>query len=187
MSPETRWLLACVRSLNGQESVPPPASSLDWDLLLASAEAEGLAPALGFAFRAKAPEAMPEAVRERLSRHFVQGTARQLIFNRELGRLLGRFQAEGIPVIPLKGPVLGETLYPHPALRPSSDLDLLIRSEMRLSVDRFLQSLGYLRVADAHSWDFDIAYDRATLYEGAAGVRVDLHWGLVSYPRYSWN
>ncbi len=187
MSPETRWLLACVRSLNGQESVPPPASSLDWDLLLASAEAEGLAPALGFAFRAKAPEAMPEAVRERLSRHFVQGTARQLIFNRELGRLLGSFQAEGIPVIPLKGPVLGETLYPHPALRPSSDLDLLIRSEMRLSVDRFLQSLGYLRVADAHSWDFDIAYDRATLYEGAAGVRVDLHWGLVSDPRYSWN
>lgn len=187
MSPETRWLLACVRSIDGGEAAFPPAPLLDWDGLLASAEAEGLAPALGFALRGKAPEGMPGAIRERLSRQLVESTARQLIFSRELAGLLRHFRVAGLPVIPLKGPVLGETLYPHPALRPSSDLDLLIRRETLLSADGFLQSLGYRRVADAHSWDFDIAYDRATLYEGAAGVRVDLHWGLVSDPRFSWN
>ncbi len=130
---------------------------------------------------------MPGAVRERLSRHLVDSRARQLIFSRELAGVLRHFQAAGVPVIPLKGPVLGETLYPHPALRPSSDLDLLVRHETLLPVDALLRGLGYRRVADAHSWDFDIAYDRATLYEGAAGVRVDLHWGLLSDPRYSWN
>lgn len=155
--------------------------------MLASAEAEGLAPALGFAFKAKAPEAMPAAVRERLSRRLTDSRARQLIFSRELGRLLGRFKGEDLPVIPLKGPVLGEMLYPHPALRPFSDLDLLIRRETLLPVDALLQNLGYYRLADSHSWDFDIAYDRATVYEGPAGVRVDLHWSLVSDPRYSWN
>ncbi len=130
---------------------------------------------------------MPVAIRERLSRHLTDSVACQLVLSREFGRLLRRFGDKGLPVIPLKGPVLGETLYPDPALRPSSDLDLLIRSETLLPVDGLLQSLGYRRLPDAHSWDFDIAYDRATLYQGPSGVRVDLHWGLVSDPRYSWN
>lgn len=187
MNPETRWLRDCLRSLTAKDIVWPPISSLDWDLLLASAEAEGLAPALGFAVKAKAPDVMLVAVRERLSRHLADSRARQLIFGRELGRLLRRFEDEGVPVIPLKGPVLGETLYPDPALRPFSDLDLLIRQETLLPVDGLLQGMGYRRLADAHSWSFDIAYDRATLYEGPVGVRVDLHWSLVSDPRYSWN
>jgi hypothetical protein len=130
---------------------------------------------------------MPSAVRERLSRHLANSVACQLVLSRELAGLLRRFEAAGLPVIPLKGPVLGESLYPDPALRPSSDLDLLIRPETLLPVDGLLQSLGYRRLPDAHSWGFDIAYDRATLYEGPSGIRVDLHWGLLSDPRYSWN
>ena len=187
MSPETRWLLACVQSLNGQDAPSPPVGPLDWDLLLASAEAEGLAPALSFAIKAKAPETMPAAVRERLGRHLADSVASHLMLSRELASLLRHFGAARVPVIPLKGPVLGEILYPDPALRPSSDLDLLIRPETLLPVDGLLQSLGYCRLADAHSWDFDVAYDRATLYEGPSGIRVDLHWGLLSDPRYSWN
>jgi hypothetical protein len=130
---------------------------------------------------------MPGAVRERLNRQWAESRARQLILSRELAGLLRHFEAAGLPVLPLKGPALGETLYPHPALRPSGDLDLLIRPETLLSVDHFLQSLGYRRLADAHSWDFDMAYDRETVYAGPAGVHVDLHWGLLSEPRYSWN
>jgi len=187
MNPETFWTIACVRSLNGQDAPAPPVSPLNWNLLLTSAEAEGLAPALGFAFKAKVPEAMPLGVRERLSQHLADNMARQLIFSRELAGLLRRFGAAGVPVIPLKGPVLAETLYPDPALRPFSDLDLLIRPETVLPVDRLLQDLGYRRLPDAHSWSFDITYDRATLYEGPAGIRVDLHWGLLSDWRYSWN
>jgi hypothetical protein len=130
---------------------------------------------------------MPLAVRERLHRHLVDGTAGQLIFSRELGRLLEAFEREGVPVIPLKGPALAETVYAHPALRPCTDLDLLIRRESLHRVDDLLRRLGYRRLADAHSFRFDLAYDRATLYEGTAGVHVDLHWGLLSDPRYSWN
>lgn len=187
MSPEARWVVACLQSLHRQDAPPPPVTPLNWDLLLTLAEAEGLGPALGFAFKAKAPEAMPVAVRERLSRHLADGVARQMILSQELGRLLRGFAGAGIPVIPLKGPLLGETLYPDPALRPSSDLDLLIRPETLLPADGLLQGLRYRRLADAHSWSFDVAYDRATVYEGPVGVHVDLHWGLLSDPRYSWN
>jgi putative nucleotidyltransferase-like protein len=126
-------------------------------------------------------------VRERLHRHLVDGTASHLLLSRELERLLERFEGARIPVIPLKGPALAETLYPHPALRPCGDLDLLIRRETLESADHLLLGLGYHRLPDAHSFQFDLGFDRATLYEAPPGIRVDLHWGLVSDPRYSWD
>ena len=160
---------------------------MNWDSLLAFAETEGLAPALGFALKAVAWEAVPAAVRERLTRHFTESVVRHLLLSHELGLALRRFAAEDVPVILLKGPILSETLYPHPALRPFSDLDLLIRPQDLLRADELLRGLGCRRVADAHSWSFDIAYDRETLYDGPTGFRVDLHWGLINDPRYSWN
>ncbi len=187
MSPETRWIVECLRSLGRRGAPPLLGESLDWNLLLASAEADGLGPALGFACEANPPEPMPLAVRQRLHRDLAEGTARHLILSGELGRLLEGFEGEQIPVIPLKGPVLAETLYPYPALRPYSDLDLLVRRDSVPRVDDLLHGLGYRRVADAHSFRFDLAYDRATLYEGPSGVHVDLHWALLSEPRYSWD
>ena len=183
---EIRWVLACLRSRDSQE-LPSPPASLRWDYLVAFAEAEGLAPALGRAIKARVPAVVPLAVRQRLEQKLADGVAGQLILSRELGRLLKHFEGGGIPVIPLKGPALAETLYQHPALRPCTDLDLLVRRESVDRADDLLQILGYRRLADAHSFRFDVAYDRATLYEGTAGVRVDLHWGLLSDPRYSWN
>src|SRR5574337_428794 len=184
---ETCWLLSCIRSLDGRNAYSSPPATLDWESLLAFAETEGLAPALGFALKAIAWETVPATVRERLARRLTESLARHLLMSRELGRVLRQFAAEGVAVIPLKGSILSETLYPHPALRPFSDLDLLIRPDDVVHADAIVQGLGCRRVADAHSWSFDIAYDRATLYEGAKDIRLDLHWSLVNDPRYAWN
>jgi hypothetical protein len=89
--------------------------------------------------------------------------------------------------MPLKGPVLAELLYRDPTIRPCCDLDLLIRREDLERADALLRELGYRRLADAHSFRFDAAYDHATLYEAPTGVRVDLHWSLLSEPRYAWD
>ncbi len=118
---------------------------------------------------------MPLAVWQRLERDLAEATARHMIMSGELGHLLKEFDRERIPVIPLKGPVLAETLYRHPALRPCSDLDLLIRRESIGRVDELLRRLGYRRLADEHSFEFDLAYDHATLYEAPSGIHVDLH------------
>jgi hypothetical protein len=187
MSPEVRWILACVRALGRRTSPPPPPTPLNWEAVLAVAEIEGLAPALGFACKAGMPEHMPGAVRERLTRRLADSTVSHLVLLDELRRLLKRFGAAGVPVIPLKGPVLGEMLYPYPALRPATDLDLLIRSETRFAVDDLLRELGYRRLPDEQPWTFDMVHDRATCYEGSRGVRVDLHWALLSEPRYAWD
>src|SRR5688572_19269048 len=39
------------------------------------------------------------------------------------------FAAAGIPVMPLKGIIWSRKLFPHPALRPISDLDILVQQE----------------------------------------------------------
>lgn len=130
---------------------------------------------------------VPRDVRAALGRALADALAGQLRLGHALGRLLRLFDREHVPVIPLKGLALAETLYPDPVLRPSRDVDLLVRPESVLAVDGLLRGLGYRRLADAHSWRFDLAYDRATLYVGPGGVHVDLHWSLLSDPRYVWN
>jgi Uncharacterised nucleotidyltransferase len=187
MSTEIHWLIDCWRALARHEAPPVPIDSLDWNGVVETAEGESLAAALGFACKSAPPERTPPAVRERLRRHLVEGTARHLVLSGELARLLKSFAREGIAVIPLKGPALAEALYPDPAIRPCSDLDLLIRREHLERVDELLQRLAYRRVADAHSFRFDVAYDHATLYASPSGVHVDLHWSLLSEPRYAWN
>jgi hypothetical protein len=180
-------VLQSLRAVDRHEPPREPPASLRWDAVLAFTEAERLAPALGFMLKERAPAAMPAAVRDRLRAHLVEATACHIVLSGELGRLLRHFGTTGIPVIPLKGPALAETLYPRPALRPASDLDLLIPCETLVEVDGALRDLGYRRAPDEHSWSFDAAFDRATVYEGPAGVRADVHWSFVSDPRYSWN
>lgn len=180
--PERRWLVSCLRALGRRDPPPPVPAGLDWDVLLADADAEDLLPAL-----AAVGVAAPPAVRRRLSDALIAGRARHLMMTRALAPVLGRFSADGIPAIVLKGPALAETVYPDPAWRPFGDLDILVRREDRRRADAALLALGHRRVADAHTWEFDIEYDGATLYAGADGIHVDLHWALVTEPRYAWS
>jgi hypothetical protein len=185
MHSEGRWVVECLRAIAHRQTAPTPPDALDWAAVLAFIEAERLTPALAYACRSAA--AVPPTVRPRLDRALVDATARHVLFSAELARLLKAFERAAIPLIPLKGLVLAETLYPHPALRPSTDIDILIRRHDLEAGDALLQRLDYRRLADAHSFAFDAVHDRATLYEAPSGVHVDLHWALSSEPRYAWN
>ena len=183
LRPERRWLVQCLSALGRREPAPPPPVSLDWDALLAEADAEDLLPALASA----AGAAAPATARRRLADALAAGRARHLVMTRALATVLARLAADGIPALPLKGPVLAETVYPEPAWRPFADLDILVRPADRRRADAALLALGHRRVADEHTWEFDIDYDGATLYAGPDGVHVDLHWALLTEPRYAWS
>ena len=57
--------------------------------------------------------------------------------------------AAGVPVILLKGIAYAGTLYPDPALRPMSDIDLLVRATDFITATRTLQRLGYWHTGGA--------------------------------------
>lgn len=61
----------------------------------------------------------------------------------ELAQLLRSFARESVDVVLLKGPVIAESYYPDPALRPYGDLDLLIHEPDLQRVSRLLLDRGY--------------------------------------------
>jgi len=185
VSLERRWLVVCLRALG--KGHPPPAlpPTLDWPRLLELAEAESLRPALAHAVERL--DGVPADVRRQLALDLAAGAGRHLMMTRELAALLQHCARHGLDVIVLKGPVLAERVYPQPALRPFSDLDLLVRAVDRFRADAVLRAYGLSRVADDHSWEFDLAWDGATLYEAPSGVRIDLHWALLTEPRFAWS
>ena len=61
----------------------------------------------------------------------------------ELTQLMRLLREQDIQLVVLKGPVIAETYYPDPALRPYGDLDLLIREDDLLAVSGILVARGY--------------------------------------------
>lgn len=108
-------------------------SLADWEALNAVARAEGVAPLLYHVLSETGQsDVMPGYLYDKLRSAYHTTAAHNLLINQELVRVLvalseHRSPALGeIPVVVLKGAALASTVYPSIALRPLSDLDLLI-------------------------------------------------------------
>ncbi len=186
MTSTTAWLCAYLGALT-PDAEPPGSPPDGWEVAAAVAERAGLAPGLAYGLARGLGVGVPSRVAARLDARFRQALARHVVMSRDLASLLRALADADVATIPLKGAYLAEMVYPHPALRPLSDIDLLVRPDDRLRADEILRGLGYRRGADAHSWAFDVAYDGATFYDGPGGARVDVHWRLLNEPRYPWR
>jgi len=104
--------------------------------------AQGLAPYTYYQLRNAGilPE-LPAAIYATLRSAYVVAAANQILLSTELAALLEALRPPGVEPIVLKGMALGVTLYPDPATRPTSDLDLLIeKSQIRRLPVKFLYS-----------------------------------------------
>ena len=63
--------------------------------------------------------------------------------NRRLAEILEAFQRASIDAIVLKGAALAWTIYPSPALRPMSDVDLLVPPAAARTAQLLLRRLGF--------------------------------------------
>jgi hypothetical protein len=100
-----------------------------------------------------------------------------------LGTILPALQAAAVPTIVLKGPVLSRLVYPDPALRPYSDLDLNVREPDEQIVSETLLRTGLVevphgaevaRLTHAHHVHGGFAFHRVFMAPGG-GVMVELH------------
>ncbi|MBM4440906.1 MAG: nucleotidyltransferase family protein, partial [Candidatus Rokubacteria bacterium] len=182
------WTLVvpALRALGGDAAGPgwpPPPQA--WPAVLAAADAERLTAAVALA--ARPLTAVPGDVRTRLDAALARALHGSVLLDRALHDALKLFEGAGVMALPLKGPALADALGLHPAARPSHDLDFLIHEADLARADAALRDAGYRRWADDHSFEFDTAFDGATVYENARGVRVDLHWRLQTAPGYAWD
>ena len=134
-----RLLCAILRDLDlqqpGQSQYDPATlerlnalSEDDWTLLGRMAEAERVGPLIYWA--AKNSQELRAAFDQRtytvVQTAYYASAAHNAVLFQELERILRMLEAAGIPVIVLKGAALAQTIYPDIALRPMTDLDLLV-------------------------------------------------------------
>src|SRR5579863_1244942 len=160
---EAAWLISCLRGA----AIEPP-SNLDWRIVLRLARANGVLALIDDRLRAsgvQTPEWFLEQAREVLE------AGERLA--RELELLLNAFGARSIEIMPLKGPAMGQALYGDVGLRPSVDLDLLVRHRDLERSEALLRELGFTAKPTS---DYDVRFRRD-------GLSVELHFELAS-PQY---
>lgn len=90
-----------------------------------------------------------------------------------LERCLEVLARAGVRSVVLKGAALAVAHYPHPALRPMADLDVLVAPGQRAAAVRALQAVG---------WTLEEDTEHAAALAGPGGGRLELHGSLTSCP-----
>jgi len=151
--PETtdRLLLYCARSrLDGEAKAGARelvGEGIDWVRLLDLARQHGLLPLLHARLGDLDGEQTPQAVLAHAEGAYYANLRRNVLLQHELGQVVGSLHEEGVEVIVLKGAALAWTVYESPALRPMSDVDLLVLPEQIASVGHVVEALGFHRSA----------------------------------------
>jgi putative nucleotidyltransferase-like protein len=155
---------------------------LRWDALLERARTHEILPLIGHHLRALGWLGVPEAVAVELQEAFRINQLRNALLADELVRLLALLGEAEVPVIPLKGIILGASLYGDTALRVSFDIDLLVPPSEAVRTRQLLLTQGYTSPL-AEEFFVDYQLRRLTACCLLPGRRVpcpvDLRWGLL--------
>ncbi|MBW2594439.1 MAG: nucleotidyltransferase family protein [Deltaproteobacteria bacterium] len=180
-SSEDHLLLYCCRT---EKTNLPELLDIDWNVFLEKARGESVSP-LVFSHLPEiaAHYDIPEYVTEELKKdYYLSATKNALIFE-ELKKVLGLFHQRGIQVIVMKGAALAETAYGNLALRPMSDVDLLVKNGDLYQTDELLKKLGYSPADRSVDYvDFNSTYLTTLDYRNPAknSPSFHVHWHFVN-------
>ncbi len=189
---ELRILLLCSRTELGSDQVVElerlVAEGPNWERLLDLAGFHRLIPFLYWNFKRCIPDGVPANVRDRLAAGFLRNQQRVMGLTAELLRLADRMKGEGVPYLPFKGPVLASTAYGNVALRPTGDLDILVKPADAPAALAILKECGYYVVIEGATGAVaDARQERAVgrfhynynLFNHENGITVELHTRLL--------
>lgn len=147
MTPEDKLCLLLARGQLTAESqkriLEYLASPLQWRLVLERAYAHQVYPLLYRNLRELGFPGVPPAVQAELKSAYLANALRNQLFAEELARLLKLLGEAGIPVIPLKGVTLAQSIYGDPAARVCSDIDILVPPADAVRARRVILANGY--------------------------------------------
>jgi hypothetical protein len=154
---------------------------LDWEQLWRLGHLHDVLPLLAASIRPLSGQApIPAAWLERVQRRFYATLLRNTALADELTRVCAALSAAGVTAIPVKGVVLGETIYGSLALRPAADLDVLVRPIDLPAARATLRALGYSQRAEPLFAELHHPYHDPQYFHPAAGgeICLELHWAL---------
>ena len=155
-----------------------PDPSMDWATMVDLALQNGVAPFLYHVLR-KCREQVPSDAWQVLQADYYAAVARSLTRERELEQVLRALGGAGVPTVLLKGAALSSTVYPDPALRIMSDLDLWVPRDQLGIAKEALGSLGYtMRTSARRPQGLEDAFGHQTqmVSQDAGTGLVELIW-----------
>ncbi len=156
---------------------PKPWSTKDWAQLLQLAVNNGVASYLhAYISQQRGQGESAEVLFAQLRERAHLSTYRSLALRAELVRVLKVFRAEGIAVIPLKGPYMADRYYAQPSLREFGDLDLLVDEADRDRAWQLLLENGYHSPYQNH--DLEHRY-HVVFKHKQTDEMVELHWRIA--------
>ena len=165
--------------LDGRERPSPATGMSEWDWI-DYLVAQRIAPY--YYFKCSANGGLVPGVRltSGLKRYYLQFIAANEIYRREAYDLLGLINGQGVVPLLVKGIQLQNSVYPLPGLRPTSDLDLIVRDKDEFNAAAaVLQSMGYNRyLYRSDNYARYVLKDIALLPPEGRKVMVELHHSL---------
>ncbi|MFL5580758.1 MAG: nucleotidyltransferase family protein [Gemmatimonadaceae bacterium] len=152
----------------------------DWPALIALAHRHRMMPLLHAHVGMHAADLVPVAVLEELHDYFVANAARNLMLSAELHEVLALLGANGIRVLPYKGPGLAQCVYGNITYRTMKDLDLLVEPGDLVRVAALLRTRGYkappavLCAPLFRGFEYQYA-----LWRPGDEAMIELHWTIV--------
>jgi hypothetical protein len=161
MIPEQR-ILVDLLNCRFEESVLSAMAPENWASFVSEANRHRIAPLLYHKIDLTGAGSMfPENVLQNLRTRYLGTAGQNTVLFHQLNTLIARLNNKGIPVILLKGAHLAEFVYADLALRPMSDLDILVREEHLSQAVQIAFDAGYRFFfdknpeKDKNSRDFD--------------------------------
>jgi hypothetical protein len=180
-SPEERLLLTCARlrlSQGQQEELAGlVAGSLDWEQLLHKAWWHNITPLVFHHLMEMEHQGqVPPEVMARLKSAYLRHVVINLHFQSQLRQVQDVLEAQGVPVILLKGAALAGTVYPDIGLRPMGDLDILVPEEQAQIAHHAVQRMGF---SPAGATDEDHRH-LPRLQRAGTAAQVEVHRHIVN-------
>ena len=176
---------ALICSLLRGEAVGWQGVGVDGEItdFLARADYHGVAPLVDVCLRNPLlTNGWPDAIRSRCRQRAIFEAVRNLAQHGEIARLLKGFHEAQLRPLILKGTALAYNLYPSPALRPRSDIDLLVPACDKRRSEEVMRSMGY--VLDGVPMGKHISHQSSWSHVDRLGTThdVDLHWRANNSP-----
>lgn len=177
-------LISPIRAV--QQSQLDELGDTDWHALLAMVRQHRLGPLLHWQLgKAHAGLHLPAQAQAELSNAFRRSAMRSLTLQRELLLVHRVLQRADIPYMALKGAYLAFHVYPHSALRPLRDLDILVPRAQALLAYQALLDGGLTRI-DGHLGSpaaaLQLSRHLPPLRSPSGHVNVELHSRLFHAP-----
>lgn len=153
----------------------------DWDPVIDQAEIHGVAPLLYTNLRA-AGVTLPRGVARRLQPLVIRHRHANEVRMRLLREILDACSGRGIQVVVLKGAALCNILYVDIALRPMSDLDILVPRRDAWAVQQILTELGFTAPSAAPSRFMSHHHHLpvASIRREGLGMNVEVHHNALN-------